>query len=193
MHVRRPLLLWCRPRGAVRASRSAVLLQLSAGERPSSDRVWAPAPGPRCPGRASRASERCRGRRRAERGDAAGRAQCVVHVHGPGRPEEDRFPVRRGRPPPAGRGPCRGERPAPDCHGQARASAKMVHLASDGHRLTAIAPKVFGTVFGTWNSSGLLSRTSARGAVLLSGCTGVVAGSVTTGCCAARRPVRSGP
>ncbi|MCX4400025.1 hypothetical protein OG887_44050 (plasmid) [Streptomyces sp. NBC_00053] len=52
--------------------------------------------------------------------------------------------------------------------------ANMVHLAPDGRRLTATAPKVFGTVFDTWNSSGPLSRTSARKAVLLSGCAGVV-------------------
>ncbi|MER5402250.1 hypothetical protein [Streptomyces sp. NPDC002599] len=52
--------------------------------------------------------------------------------------------------------------------------ANMVHLAPDGRRLTATAPKVFGTVFDTWNSSGPLSRTSARKAVLLSGCAAVV-------------------
>ncbi|MER7109483.1 hypothetical protein [Streptomyces sp. NPDC000229] len=52
--------------------------------------------------------------------------------------------------------------------------ANMVHLAPDGRRLTATAPKVFGTVFDTWNSSGPLSRTLARGAVLLSGCAGAV-------------------
>jgi hypothetical protein len=52
--------------------------------------------------------------------------------------------------------------------------ANMVHLAPDGRRLTATAPQVFGTVFDTWNSSGPLSRTSAREAVLLSGCAGVV-------------------
>lgn len=52
--------------------------------------------------------------------------------------------------------------------------ANIVHLAPDGRRLTATAPKVFGTVFDTWNSSGPLSRTSAREAVLLSGCAGAV-------------------
>ncbi|WP_239567574.1 hypothetical protein [Streptomyces sp. G44] len=52
--------------------------------------------------------------------------------------------------------------------------ANMVHLAPDGRRLTATVPKVFGTVFDTWNSSGPLSRTSARDAVLLGGCTAVV-------------------
>ncbi|UXY23046.1 hypothetical protein N8I84_33355 [Streptomyces cynarae] len=52
--------------------------------------------------------------------------------------------------------------------------ANMVHLAPNGRRLTATAPKVFGTVFDTWNSSGPLTRTSARGAALLSGCVGVV-------------------
>ncbi|MFF4865584.1 hypothetical protein ACWCRF_28675 [Streptomyces sp. NPDC002405] len=52
--------------------------------------------------------------------------------------------------------------------------ANMVHLAPDGRRLTATAPKVFGTVFDTWNSSGPLTRTSAHGATLLSGCVGVV-------------------
>ncbi|MGW0533402.1 hypothetical protein [Streptomyces sp. NPDC003032] len=52
--------------------------------------------------------------------------------------------------------------------------ANMVRLAPGGRRLTATAPKVFGTVFDTWNSSGPLSRTSAREAVLLSGCAAVV-------------------
>ncbi|MGW5201577.1 hypothetical protein [Streptomyces spiralis] len=52
--------------------------------------------------------------------------------------------------------------------------ANMVHLAPNGRRLTATAPGVFGTVFDTWNSSGPLTRTSAHGAVLLSGCLGVV-------------------
>ncbi|MFJ8357843.1 hypothetical protein [Streptomyces sp. NPDC093984] len=52
--------------------------------------------------------------------------------------------------------------------------ANMVHLAPNGRRLTATAPKVFGTVFDTWNSSGPLTRTSARGAALLSGCVGLV-------------------
>ncbi|MEU1436449.1 hypothetical protein ABZ438_20560 [Streptomyces sp. NPDC005786] len=52
--------------------------------------------------------------------------------------------------------------------------ANMVHLAPDGRRLTATAPGVFGTVFETWNSSGPLARTSARGAVLLSGCAAIV-------------------
>lgn len=52
--------------------------------------------------------------------------------------------------------------------------ANMVNLAPNGRRLTATAPKVFGTVFDTWNSSGPLTRTSARGATLLSGCAGVV-------------------
>ncbi|MFI1293932.1 hypothetical protein ACH4VM_36870 [Streptomyces sp. NPDC020792] len=52
--------------------------------------------------------------------------------------------------------------------------ANMVHLAPDGRRLTATAPRVFGTVFDTWNSSGPLTRTSAHGATLLSRCVGVV-------------------
>ncbi|WP_184503207.1 hypothetical protein [Streptomyces botrytidirepellens] len=49
--------------------------------------------------------------------------------------------------------------------------ANMVHLAPNG---TATAPKPFGTVFDTWNSSGPLNRTSARGAALLRGCVGIV-------------------
>ncbi|WP_257232235.1 hypothetical protein [Streptomyces sp. Rer75] len=52
--------------------------------------------------------------------------------------------------------------------------ANMVHLAPNGRRLTATAPKVFGSVFDTWNSSGPLDRTSARGAALLRRCVGIV-------------------
>ncbi|MFC8709373.1 hypothetical protein ACFUCQ_05450 [Streptomyces sp. NPDC057197] len=52
--------------------------------------------------------------------------------------------------------------------------ANAVHLAPNGRRLTATAPKVFGTVFDTWNSSGPLTRTSAHGATRLGGCLGVV-------------------
>ncbi|MET9355058.1 hypothetical protein ABZY14_19035 [Streptomyces sp. NPDC006617] len=52
--------------------------------------------------------------------------------------------------------------------------ADTVHLAPGGRRLTAKAPKVFGNVFDTWNSSGALTSRSARRATLLSGCVGVV-------------------
>ncbi|MFG1807810.1 hypothetical protein [Streptomyces sp. NPDC049040] len=52
--------------------------------------------------------------------------------------------------------------------------ANMVHLAPKGRRITANAPKVFGTVFDTSDTTGPLTRTSAHGATLLSGCVGVV-------------------
>ncbi|MGW0699674.1 hypothetical protein ACWD0A_10145 [Streptomyces sp. NPDC002867] len=52
--------------------------------------------------------------------------------------------------------------------------ANMVRLAPGGHRLTATAPKVFGNVFNTLNSSGPLTARSARAAALLSGCVGIV-------------------
>lgn len=52
--------------------------------------------------------------------------------------------------------------------------ANMVHLAPDGRRLTATAPKVFGHVFDTLDPSGPLTETSARSATLLSGCVGIV-------------------
>ncbi|MFD6189914.1 hypothetical protein [Streptomyces sp. NPDC060275] len=52
--------------------------------------------------------------------------------------------------------------------------ADTVHLAPGGRRLTAKAPKVFGNVFDTWNSSGALTSRSAHRATLLSGCVGVV-------------------
>ncbi|MFE0186581.1 hypothetical protein [Streptomyces sp. NPDC058989] len=52
--------------------------------------------------------------------------------------------------------------------------ANMVRLAPNGRRLTANAPKVFGNVFDTWNSSGPLTGASAHGTTLLSGCVGVV-------------------
>ncbi|MGW5498720.1 hypothetical protein [Streptomyces olivaceoviridis] len=51
--------------------------------------------------------------------------------------------------------------------------AYLVHRAPNGRRLTATAPEVFGTVFDTRDSSGPLTRASARGAALLSGCAGV--------------------
>ncbi len=50
----------------------------------------------------------------------------------------------------------------------------MVNIAPNGRRLTANAPKVFGNVFDTWNSSGPLTGASAHGATLLGGCVGVV-------------------
>ncbi|MGW0512638.1 hypothetical protein ACWD1W_25810 [Streptomyces olivaceoviridis] len=49
-----------------------------------------------------------------------------------------------------------------------------MHRAPNGRRLTATAPEVFGTVFDTRDSSGPLTRASARGAALLSGCVGAV-------------------
>ncbi|MFP8905835.1 hypothetical protein [Streptomyces atacamensis] len=52
--------------------------------------------------------------------------------------------------------------------------ANTVRFAPDGRRLTATAPKVFGTVFDTFASSGALTAKSARAATLLSGCVGVV-------------------
>ncbi|CAL9649457.1 hypothetical protein [Streptomyces sp. enrichment culture] len=50
----------------------------------------------------------------------------------------------------------------------------MAHLAPDGRRLTATAPKVFGHVFDTLDSSWPLTEASARSATLLSGCVGIV-------------------
>jgi hypothetical protein len=52
--------------------------------------------------------------------------------------------------------------------------ANMVHLAPDGRRLTATAPKIYGHVFDTLDSSGPLTAASARSATLLSGCVGIV-------------------
>ncbi|MBU6529530.1 hypothetical protein HZS56_00090 [Streptomyces sp. A108] len=52
--------------------------------------------------------------------------------------------------------------------------ANMVHLAPDGRRLTATAPKVFGHVFDTPDSSGPLTESSAHSATLLSGCVGIL-------------------
>ncbi|WP_239150622.1 hypothetical protein [Streptomyces sp. SID8111] len=52
--------------------------------------------------------------------------------------------------------------------------ANMVRLAPSGRRLTAAVPKLFGHVFDTLGSSGTLTEKSARSAVLLSGCGGIV-------------------
>ncbi|MDT0608679.1 hypothetical protein [Streptomyces lancefieldiae] len=52
--------------------------------------------------------------------------------------------------------------------------ANMVHLAPDGRRLAATAPKIYGHVFPTLNSSGPLTAASGRSATLLSGCVGIV-------------------
>ncbi|MEV7796737.1 hypothetical protein AB0O68_32955 [Streptomyces sp. NPDC087512] len=52
--------------------------------------------------------------------------------------------------------------------------ANMVHLAPDGCRLTATAPKIYGHVFHTVDSSGPLTAASGRSATLLSGCVGIV-------------------
>ncbi|MET9391170.1 hypothetical protein ABZY20_12255 [Streptomyces sp. NPDC006624] len=52
--------------------------------------------------------------------------------------------------------------------------ANMVHLAPDGRRLTATAPKIYGHVFHTRDSSGPLTAASGRSATLLSGCVGIV-------------------
>lgn len=52
--------------------------------------------------------------------------------------------------------------------------ANTVRLAPGGRRLTATAPRVFGHVFDTWNSSGPLTRAPARTATLLDGCVGIV-------------------
>ena len=52
--------------------------------------------------------------------------------------------------------------------------ANMVHLAPDGRRLTATAPKIYGHVFRTRDSSGPLNAASGRSARLLSGCVGIV-------------------
>ncbi|WP_244328881.1 hypothetical protein [Streptomyces marokkonensis] len=52
--------------------------------------------------------------------------------------------------------------------------ANMVHLAPDGRRLTATAPKIYGHVFRTRESSGPLTAASGRSATLLSGCVGIV-------------------
>lgn len=52
--------------------------------------------------------------------------------------------------------------------------ANMVRLAPSGRRLTATVPKLFGHVFDTLGSSGTLTARSARSAVLLSGCLGIV-------------------
>ncbi|MEV8087229.1 hypothetical protein [Streptomyces nigra] len=50
----------------------------------------------------------------------------------------------------------------------------MVRLAPNGRRLTATVPRLFGHVFDTLGSSGTLTAKSARSAVLLSGCLGIV-------------------
>ncbi|MGW4106186.1 hypothetical protein [Streptomyces sp. NPDC004976] len=52
--------------------------------------------------------------------------------------------------------------------------ATMVHLAPDGRRLTATAPKIYGHVFHTRDASGPLTAASGRSATLLSGCVGIV-------------------
>ncbi|MEU8353594.1 hypothetical protein, partial [Streptomyces sp. NPDC048845] len=52
--------------------------------------------------------------------------------------------------------------------------ANMVHLAPDSRRLTATAPKIYGHVFHTRDSSGPLTAASSRSATLLSGCVGIV-------------------
>ncbi|MEU6455627.1 hypothetical protein [Streptomyces sp. NPDC047065] len=52
--------------------------------------------------------------------------------------------------------------------------ADMVHLAPDGRRLTATAPKIYGHVFPTVDSSGPLTAASGRSATHLSGCVGIV-------------------
>ncbi|MEV5512889.1 hypothetical protein AB0L50_08035 [Streptomyces flaveolus] len=52
--------------------------------------------------------------------------------------------------------------------------ANMVHLAPDGRRLAATAPKIYGHVFPTVDSSGPLTAASGRTATLLSGCVGIV-------------------
>ncbi|WP_327319156.1 hypothetical protein [Streptomyces sp. NBC_01235] len=52
--------------------------------------------------------------------------------------------------------------------------ANMVRVSPDGRRLTATAPRVFGTVFDTPDGSSALTATSARNARLLSDCVGVV-------------------
>ncbi|MFG3249507.1 hypothetical protein [Streptomyces sp. NPDC048187] len=52
--------------------------------------------------------------------------------------------------------------------------ADMVHLAPDGRRITATAPKIYGHVFPTVDSSGPLTAASGRSATQLSGCVGIV-------------------
>ncbi|GGV60064.1 hypothetical protein [Streptomyces massasporeus] len=52
--------------------------------------------------------------------------------------------------------------------------ANMAHLAPDGRRLTATAPKIYGHVFHTLDSSGPLTAAAGRSATLLSGCVGIV-------------------
>ncbi|WP_308401149.1 hypothetical protein [Streptomyces sp. AC512_CC834] len=52
--------------------------------------------------------------------------------------------------------------------------ANMVRLAPGGRRLTGTVPKIFGNVFDTLDSTGPLTEASARSAVLLSGCVGIV-------------------
>ncbi|MFD3824461.1 hypothetical protein [Streptomyces sp. NPDC058625] len=52
--------------------------------------------------------------------------------------------------------------------------ANMVRLAPDGRHRTATAPKVFGHVFDTRDSSGPLTQTKARSVTLLRGCVGIV-------------------
>ncbi|MFC9407867.1 hypothetical protein ACFRAA_22995 [[Kitasatospora] papulosa] len=52
--------------------------------------------------------------------------------------------------------------------------ANMVRLAPDGRRLTATAPKIYGHVFRTLDSSGPLTAASGRSATLLSGCISIV-------------------
>lgn len=52
--------------------------------------------------------------------------------------------------------------------------ANMVHLAPDGRRLTATAPKIYGHVFPALDTSGPLTAASGRSATLLSGCVGIV-------------------
>ncbi len=50
----------------------------------------------------------------------------------------------------------------------------MVHLAPDGRRLTATAPKIYGHVFRARDSPGPLTAAAGRSATLLSGCVGIV-------------------
>jgi hypothetical protein len=50
----------------------------------------------------------------------------------------------------------------------------MVRVSPNGRRLTANAPRVFGTVFDTLDSSAPLTGKSARNATLVSDCLGIV-------------------
>ncbi|KUN18543.1 hypothetical protein AQJ11_34485 [Streptomyces corchorusii] len=58
--------------------------------------------------------------------------------------------------------------------------AYLVHRAPNGRRLTATAPEDFGTVFDTRDSSGPLTRASARRCSADASASS--AGSATTGC-----------